>query len=411
VTSSVARSLSKERALSFLLSAYVVSLATSISGMELFASLLVVAVLILYKGFPPFKSVPFLPSILAFVLVAWISTLLSDAAWADKRYDLQRMRFFFLYIFLFFGLLQAEGMGFRWEKPLLWVVLFIAVYGTIQHFVGVDWFRPEGKKVILYAIADQKIGPLVIGTFNHHLTFSNIYLIYACLFTAWGLSELRTKWGYFVVGLWLFLLCAWTHSRTGWLTIGVVGAILAGWKSRKAVGIALLLFVGLIAFLFMTDAGFRGRVDRTFIHPDEAYSADSRTRLWHANWEMFKSSPLLGVGYNNNERHAKEMVDKLYPETKETNFYGHAHCAFLQVLTATGILGLIAFLCIWVGVFRKNFLWIRHASSSWDRWTAIGLSTGLIGFHLQGLTQWNFGDAEVIHNIIFWWAVIATRKI
>jgi len=26
---------------------------------------------------------------------------------------------------------------------------------------------------------------------------------------------------------------------------------------------------------------------------------------------------------------------------------------------------------------------------------------------IQGLTQWNFGDAEVLHNLIFFWAIVA----
>ena len=48
--------------------------------------------------------------------------------------------------------------------------------------------RPEGRKVLLYAIPDQKIGPLVVGTFNHHLTFANVYLLYGCLFLALGVA-------------------------------------------------------------------------------------------------------------------------------------------------------------------------------------------------------------------------------
>ena len=35
------------------------------------------------------------------------------------------------------------------------------------------------------------------------------------------------------------------------------------------------------------------------------------------------------------------------------------------------------------------------------------LLAAFIGFHVQGLTQWNFGDAEVAHNVVFFWALAA----
>jgi putative inorganic carbon (hco3(-)) transporter len=394
-----------EGMLSFLMAVYVLTLATSMSGMELFAALLIVAVLVgAVIGKVQLVWPPFAAPILAFIVVAWAGTLLAEEPWNQTIYDMQRMRFFFIYFFLFIALRSSKG--FPWEKYLAGIAFVIAIYGTLQHFFPLDLVRPEGRKIILYSIAAQKIGPLVLGTFNHHLTFVNIYLFYACLFTALGLSKIRWSPFFLALGLWLFLLCFWTQSRTGWIAIGVTGALLGLSKSKKAFLGVVVGFGVVVGVLYATDLGFRERFDRTVGGHDSHYSPQDRVRLWHANWEMFKTSPLVGIGYNNGERRAKEFVDRLYPTTQ--NFYGHAHSTFSQLLSNTGLLGVCVYLWLWYLIFRKTAVWIRGATSQKEHWMAIGLGVGFIGFHIQGLTQWNFGDAEVLHNLMFFWAVVAS---
>jgi O-antigen ligase len=253
----------------------------------------------------------------------------------------------------------------------------------------VDWIRPEGKKVLLFAIPDQKIGPLVVGFFNHHLTFANVFLLYACLFFSFR------KWPYVIMGAYLFLLCVWTQSRAAWAAIPLCLGLLVIPSSKRMRWRAVALVSFFFVATYFADNGFKQRFDRTVFQKDDFYNLGPRTRLWHAQWEIFKDHPWIGVGYNNNERLAKTYVDRLYP-SRSDNFYGHAHNTPLQILATTGLLGSIAYLWLWGTIF-----WSLYQKRSW------GLIAAFVGFQIQGLTQWNFGDAEVVHSLMFFWALAA----
>jgi putative inorganic carbon (HCO3(-)) transporter len=400
------------KALAICFSLYVFSLVTSMSGMEIFSTVLIIGLSGIYFSQKRWPGLPeFWKPLLAFVVVAVIGILLDDAPIREKLYSISRMRFFLIYAFLFFYLRdfkKDEG----WLKVLLVTTSVVGVYGFFQHFISFDLLRPVGKKVLLFAIQDEKIGPLVVGTFNHHLTFSNVYSFYACLFTSVGLFFLPRKWWFLVMGAWTYLLCFWTESRAAWVAIPVTLFLITAVRSRKAFFLAVGI-AALGAFLFFkTDVGFQQRLDRTFVKKDGLYHLGARARLWSAQIEMFKEHPWFGIGFNNNERKAKEYVDRLFPADIANNFYGHAHSAFLQVLASMGILGVLAYGWIWVSIFKSCFESLRaYGRTKLEYWICLGALAGFVGFQIQGVTQWNFGDAEVLHNVIFFWAIIAALHV
>ncbi len=390
---------------------YIISLFTALSGMEFFSVALLIPLLIQRVktgSFSTKKTPPLLYPLLAFIAVMWIGTLLSDSTWKEKLYDMQRARFFGLYFILFYAL-----HSFTDKKLFQWMflpVIFLCLYGTYQHFYGpVDFFRPEGKKILMYAIPEQKIGPLVVGVFNHHLSFSNMFMLYACLFFALGFLLLRPV--ELLLGSWAFLLCVWTESRSAWFAIPIVIGLICYQKGKKWFLSAMALVAILFSIVYFSDNGFKERFDRTVFEKDTFYSVNSdnpRMRLWKAQLHMFFEHPILGMGWNNNERKSKQYVDKLFGESPD-NFYGHAHSEVLQLLSSTGIVGTILYFWIWICVFKMCFTLWKKGKDNWIRTFYFGVLVALISFHLQGLTQWNFGDAEVLHNIIFLWALIAAR--
>ena len=167
----------------------------------------------------------FLPVVL-FTAIAIVGIFISSATPAEKIYDLGRMRFF-LYLWGLYTCLKFHIESRRWFWTLAVSSTIVAVYAGIQHFVPMDLVRPEASKVILYAIPEQKIGPLSIGTFNHHLTYSNIFILYACLFGAVGIQSYpKNRWLLFSTGL-ILLTCIWTNSRTAWFCVPLVAVLLA----------------------------------------------------------------------------------------------------------------------------------------------------------------------------------------
>lgn len=386
---------------------YLVSLVTSMSAMEIFSSLWAAGTLVCLILRPPSRKdlPPFLWPMLAFVLIVVVGVLAGDARFPEKLYDISRMRFFLLYVLLYYNF-KYYVSDVPWMKVLFFACLAVGIYGFFQHFTPLDLLRPEGKKIIRFAVEEGKIGPLVIGTFNHHLTFANIFLLYACLFVSIGFGQIRRFWRELILGAFLLLLCVWTGSRAAWAAIPIVVLILAAGKSWKAM-LVCLVAIGLVAVgSYCWDRGFAERINRTFFQRDDLYNLGPRVRLWRAQLEMFKEHPVLGMGYNNNERQAKKYVDRLYPEVKD-NFYGHAHSTPLQILATTGVAGAVAYVVLWLTIFVHLFGRIRGSPSEDLRWISLGLIAAFVGFQIQGLTQWNFGDAEVLHNVIFFWVLAA----
>jgi O-antigen ligase len=134
----------------------------------------------------------------------------------------------------------------------------------------------------------------------------------------------------------------------------------------------------------------------------------TRKDLWEANYEMFKDRPLTGVGLKHNQELSGYYLMDKYHSTDV--FSGHAHDNVLDLLGGTGLIGLAAAV-FW---FALIFIWVIHPSVRVDRYfIGRGLFCALVVFQLNGLTQVNFWDAKVQHQLMFavgwilWGAVTA----
>jgi O-antigen ligase len=129
-----------------------------------------------------------------------------------------------------------------------------------------------------------------------------------------------------------------TISRSGivGVALGVVVVLLllrplggAAWRFAGAVtlvvagGVALALRAGVPAGYFSLDQA-----------PQAADHLANRSQLWHAAVELWRTSPLVGVGAGNYEFDL--------PQAGLPNVRTHANSIYLQSLAETGILGLFA---------------------------------------------------------------------
>jgi O-antigen ligase len=74
-------------------------------------------------------------------------------------------------------------------------------------------------------------------------------------------------------------------------------------------------------------------------------SAEVRLQYWRGSWEIFRRHPLLGVGPGNWDEHYHRWRP---PEGSETRY---AHNDFIEVACETGVVGLAAYLCMWMAWF------------------------------------------------------------
>ncbi len=140
-------------------------------------------------------------------------------------------------------------------------------------------------------------------------------------------------------------------SRAAWLTFALVlvfsGWQLLGWKRMLAV----LAFGGVaLAVLTATSPNVRDRVQRTahVLTAEEGgvdMALSGRTRIWGAALCMAREHPVNGVG----ARGFREAFAACDPEAGTPAIWGegpalHAHQLVLEVLSETGVLGLLFWL-------------------------------------------------------------------
>src|SRR5207249_257969 len=71
----------------------------------------------------------------------------------------------------------------------------------------------------------------------------------------------------------------------------------------------------------------------------------------------------------------------------------------IQIAATMGIVGLVAFVLLFTGLFRCTLVGLRWMLR--ERSLAAGLRLGvagaLVGFLVAGLFEWNFGDEELLY--------------
>jgi putative inorganic carbon (HCO3(-)) transporter len=172
-----------------------------------------------------------------------------------------------------------------------------------------------------------------------------------------------------------------------WFALALALWLMGVWKRPLKVVIAGLIFV-IIVFSFL-KTGEPGQIGSVGIRGIIDASVKSRVDMWKVGLEAAGSQPLFGIGMDQLRR----MPNFLYENS-------HAHNQFLHTAAELGILGLIAYSAILIGVFWMTGEVRRSALPEWMRLTSRGLGTGVFAFTLFGL-----GDAIPLGakpGIFFW---------
>lgn len=146
--------------------------------------------------------------------------------------------------------------------------------------------------------------------------------------------------------------------------------------------------------LFLTKVK-RSRIASIF----DPYNPSNFTRmeLWKAGLKMFADHPIFGVGDID--------LGKLYLQYK--NYYdkellGHMHNNYIHFLVTLGSFGFIIVMFLLIKILLLNIkiynsVKIIPFASSY----ALGTLGGFVSFLFAGLTEWNFGDQEIITLVWF----------
>lgn len=268
-----------------------------------------------------------------------------------------------------------------------WIGLLIGFVGVLWAGLGQHYGGLEATRRFLYEMSStQPLPPELIeriekgrifGTLVYPNAFAGVIvlLLPVLLVFVWNLSARLGQMGRMVAaGLLAYVAIAclvWSGSKAGWLIVLMQAAVIVlHLPLQKRIRIAILgaaLVFGLGGFaLKYSDYFQRG-----------ATSAGARLDYWRAAVLTFRENPFLGSGPGTFSRE----YAKLKPASAEMAKLTHND--YLEQASDSGAVGFLTHLA-WVA--SCLMLGYRNAHASRD-WLRLALWVGLVGWALQGLTE------------------------
>jgi O-antigen ligase len=180
-----------------------------------------------------------------------------------------------------------------------------------------------------------------------------------------------------------------TYTRGAWMGFGsAVLSLLPLTRKGRWLLLAGLVLLAIGALLTMGN-------------PEDP-TVKERVYMWRSGLAIWREHPVLGVGPGELKRVYERYA---LPEAVKKRT-GHVHNTPLQMLVERGALGLAAWLWIWVAFFARAIGLLRRLpeEATSARTLVIGSVAAIVGFLVAGLSEFNFGDSEVV---MVAWAVMA----
>lgn len=346
------------------------------------------------KRYEPMDFRALWPMALALLLplLCMFITAAVRGVWSDS--ELEKLLRFALALPVLWLLLRAPQ---DWLKQIQWSILTGALAGSAMLIVTMKLW---GREAVV------EIG----GRYNA-VAFANMTLLFgmmSLLSIRWGPSK---PWPHFATGLKVlaFGLSVWatwlSQTRSSWMLLPILALVfllgLRGWSRRHKAYCALAVSLALV----VSAAGlwhFSSRMQavKTDLQ-DFATSSDRdsslgiRLQLWRASIEMFKKSPVVGVGPSNFRKELAELEKRGVVSREVVEGYGEPHNDLLAALSGYGLLGLLSMLALYL---VPAYIFLRRLASD-DRVIRVGAQLGLLfclGYCAFSLTEMMFRNMRSV---------------
>jgi O-antigen ligase len=281
-----------------------------------------------------------------------------------------------------------------------------AVYGIIQHFIGIDFIR-----------GNENIWPYgdffrATGFFNLPLTYGGVQLgIFLLLIPYFFLKdEIFNKKLFLCILLLLFYSIIASYARSAWLGFGAASLLLIFFlkKKYKFIVTAAAIVSLIVVYFVHPDLLFKYGVFSMFdVSENAPYNNLVRIKLWHSTWNMIKDNWLIGIGYSD----FSEIMET-YKVPFDYRGLTDPHNDYLKVSALSGIFGGIAFILLWVKDLGTKYIAFRKPQflRNFTLWKAgsVGSFFAVFAFLVAALTQEYYHDAETAE---LWWFITALGMI
>jgi len=272
-----------------------------------------------------------------FVGVAGLSLLVNI-----PKYELWQVGVGSLYLLRFVaytGLIYVlKDLKLKLRSALVWLGVSVAGLGLVQYGLY------PNLRNLQYLGWDPHLSRL-FGTFLDP-QFTGIILVLTLILLFSNRKGLGLKKAIYIGIVEIALVL--TFSRSSYLAFMLGMGILALGRKMSKAKLGIGIFVAVLLIILLKPAGIAGdllRVD----------TVDSRIDSWLSAVEVWKSSPVLGVGLNM-YRYVQDFKGPSISASRlafDNNAGAGVDNSFLFVLATTGVVGLVAYLIYW-GSLLKN---------------------------------------------------------
>lgn len=341
-----------------------------------------------YRGVASAPSYLLGPAALLFMLGAVLSVAWNGAN-ADSYLTVVRYASYLLLAFVVS--IVTQDAAFR--RLILWV---LALSCAVTAVLAFQQFLNPPPLIPGEAYLGEDIKTRVAGTFYNSNFYAEYLVLMAGVVIALVLTEKR--WGRLIAGaigiggvVALFL----TYTRGSWLAL--------------AVGLVVFIVLTDIRYLVLLAAGgiaavvaVPGVLTRLSASTANEKTASFRLGLWKVAGETIRRHPVFGVGVGDFLRGYREVVT-----TRADLYVGYlgfgAHNAYFALLAEIGVVGGLAFLVLTLTYATKGlFVATREGVSHEVKYTALGLSVGLIAFVVNTFTSNTFQHPQ---PALFFWII------
>ena len=289
--------------------------------------------------------------------------------------------------FAVFWWLRDGAHALRLTRVLVLAGAVAGAYGILQHFTGADWYRSLlGRATFVRPREAGSTGYAVVGFFRNYLTFAHVMLFPLASATALALTGHAL--GLVAAPLMVVALVLST-ARGAWLALPAVGASLALLARGPRMAAALAAVAAAACLTFALTPDLRAEAAQMF---RRGGANAGRLGIYAANLDIIHARPILGLGFGRYQRAAAPY----YAAHPDADRRSHAHNNFLQIAAEAGLAALAAFALLYATALRRGWEAILGTRDPDTRAAGAGAWAGLVGFLVGGLTQYSFGDAEVV---------------
>jgi O-antigen ligase len=233
----------------------------------------------------------------------------------------------------------------------------------------------------------------VHGSLSNLMTYAQILMLITCM----GLAIALFYPHRFRIMIWVGLMLMGfaillTLNRQSWLGLFLAMTFLL--FNKKRVYSLIPVFLAILVFIFGPQTLKNRMATMTDL---KDYSVNERVLMWKAGWDILQDHPLTGCGFK-----CQFVIADRYPEHAILQKYTHMHNSPIQLAVDTGILGLTAWISIWIGFFLSLTRQLKHIpKNSSDYVIAGGSGAAAIAFRVAGLFENNFYDSEIVILMYF----------